>query len=263
MGPDLDIDIEFSALLLGQLLDKPVFHDDKLILKWDVSLLAHIKGNNQSLDFIVIGFEIFQGDVVKGIQNFVVFWSVLHKLLQGFSIVLLVHFVLTLPGERTGDRHVEMSIAGTGNYVADCSGELIGLQYFIALLHIVIINLTICDKDHLLQLLVHDLPCHYFGRCSPLALPAFYLKLHFLLVYFVDARVPLIVQIGLIGMKVEDFLDGIPVVFATARGPTDVYHKGKFVSLLIHIKSFINNHQVDTYTCPPYHFLYLCSDMSS
>ena len=76
------VDVLLGAAL-GQLLDQPSLHDHKLVLQGDVSIFPHVEGDDEGLNLLVVGLEVLQSNLVEGVQDLEVFWSVLNQLLEG------------------------------------------------------------------------------------------------------------------------------------------------------------------------------------
>lgn len=100
----------FLSTALGKLLNKSSLHDNELILQRNVSILAHIESDDEGFNLFVVCLEIFQGDLIKSIQDLVVLRCVLHKLLKHSIIGFFVHFIIALSGERARDRQIDPAL---------------------------------------------------------------------------------------------------------------------------------------------------------
>lgn len=100
--------------------------------------------------------------------------------------MFFINLIFTSSSEWTGYGHIQCPITRTRNDVTNSFSELIAFQYFIALLDIIITNLTISNQDNFLKFFIDDLFRNNFGRCSSFARSGFDLELHLFLGDVVD-----------------------------------------------------------------------------
>ena len=86
----------------GELLDQLGFEGYELVLERQVALLAHVLRDDELLDGVVLGCEVFVADLLQLVQDFVVLGSVLHNRLERLSSSLAEDLALRKPGEGAG-----------------------------------------------------------------------------------------------------------------------------------------------------------------
>ena len=156
------------SFVLGEFFDQSIFHDNQIVFKWNISFFTHVLSNNDSFDFVILSFEVFQSNAVKWVQHFEVFFGELGYSLKGFIQLFDENFVIAISCEGAGHWHVDIwssPFVGTDD-VADGFFKLVICKELITFSNWSIINLTIGDEDDIFEVFLFALFCNSMWWCS-------------------------------------------------------------------------------------------------
>lgn len=203
------------ALDLRVLLDEASLHVHQLVLHLLVGVPSHVCGDDQLLDLGVLGDEILQANLCKLVEDLEVLQRVLNDCLERCVSGLAVDPAVSVASERAGDRKVGLlpPSDGIADSLLDGEALLLGcLEVLVALLHIIIHDLSVSDEDDVGELLLDDLAGDQMGLVSSVSTHLSDGLLELLLGRRSSTMVPEVVVTYLASVLFQDLAHYFPVV---------------------------------------------------
>lgn len=192
----------------------------QLILHLLVGVPSHVLGDDQLFDLGVLGNEVLQANLGKLVEDLEVLHRVLNDCLERCVSGLAVDPAVSVTSERAGDRKV--GLLSPSNRIADCfldrEALLLGcLEVLVALLHIIIHDLSVSDKDDMGELLLDDLAGDQMGLVSSVSTHLSNGLLELLLRRRASTMIPKVVVADLASVLFQDLAHYFPIVYEVSH----------------------------------------------